>query len=173
MGRCQSMSRLIRALPIWKSGHYIQVGAIGCTCGQISNWLAPFFCWYAMAYLQGTSSSRCVVPLSLKVAILAFIKEGASQKVFNTPLPLATTSSWRIIQEQILPLLSKSAVDAKEEVFLHRRTVLQEQLDKLLGPYKEVWKQRMMTTRVRACWQSHPRWCRWWQRWWKQHWLDY
>jgi len=47
-------------------------------------------------------------------------------------------NQWRFIQEQILPVLSKSAVDAKEEEFLRRRTVLQEQLDELQrGPEAE------------------------------------
>ena len=45
---------------------------------------------------------------------------------------------WRFVQEQILPVLSKSAVDAKEEEFLRRRTMLQEQQDKLeRGPEAE------------------------------------
>ena len=55
------------------------------------------------------------------------------------PIPAKhKNNQWRFIQEQILPVLSKSAVDAKEEEFLRRRTVLQEQLDELhRGPEAE------------------------------------
>jgi len=76
-------------------------------------------------------------------------QRGASQKVFNTPLPLAATSSWRIVQQQLCLFFlgPTTTVDAKEEVFLQRRTVPQDPPDKLLGPYKEVRKQR---------WQQEP-----------------
>jgi len=36
---------------------------------------------------------------------------------------------WKFIEEQLLSVLSKAAVDAKEEVFTWRRAVLQEQLE--------------------------------------------
>jgi len=38
---------------------------------------------------------------------------------------------WKFVQEQLLQILSKAAVDAKEEEFLRRRAVLQKELDEV------------------------------------------